>query len=150
VAILEAVNSKIVEIYCGFRQTINAKNIVMWPLDLSSSPWPPSSVYRVEAKLTGIKLHAKTPLVYTSEVCIMGKNVPKALPAVEARGYNQHSAFHSLVIGLMPSPTMCGYRYIMLFTDDYSRYTKVYNMKFMLQAPERLKSMSLLRSIEYE
>jgi len=34
---------------------------------------------------------------------------------------------------------MQGYRYIIMFTDDYSRYTEVYFMKLKLEAPTKFK-----------
>jgi len=36
---------------------------------------------------------------------------------------------HSAVIGPMQTRMMRGYRYIMIFTHDHSRYTNVYSMK---------------------
>jgi len=46
---------------------------------------------------------------------------------------------HSDVIGPMLTQTMEGYRYIIIFTDDSSRYTEVCFMKPKSDAPARLK-----------
>jgi len=46
---------------------------------------------------------------------------------------------HSDVIGPMQTQTMRGYRYIIMFTDDYSRYTEVYFMKLKSEAPTKFK-----------
>ena len=46
---------------------------------------------------------------------------------------------HSDVIGPMQTQTMRGYRYIIMFTDDYSRYTEVYFMKLKSEAPAKFK-----------
>jgi len=46
---------------------------------------------------------------------------------------------HSDVIGPMQTQMMRGYRYIIMFTDDCSRYTEVYLMKLMSEAPTKIK-----------
>jgi len=46
---------------------------------------------------------------------------------------------HSDVIGPMQTQTMRGYRYIIMFTDDHSRYTEVYFMKAKSEAPAKFK-----------
>jgi len=46
---------------------------------------------------------------------------------------------HSDVIGPMQTQTMHGYQYIIMFTDDHSRYTNVYIMKGKSQAAAKFK-----------
>jgi len=46
---------------------------------------------------------------------------------------------HSHVIGPMQTPSMRGYRYIGLLTDDHSRYTEDYFMKAKSEDPPKFK-----------
>jgi len=46
---------------------------------------------------------------------------------------------HPDVIGPMQTQTMRGCPYIIMFTDEYSRYTEVYFMKLKSEAPAKLK-----------
>jgi len=46
---------------------------------------------------------------------------------------------HSNVIRPMQTQTMHGYRYIIMFPDDHSRYTKVYFIKAKSDAPAKFK-----------
>jgi len=46
---------------------------------------------------------------------------------------------HSDGIGPMQTQTMRGYCYIIMFTDDYSRYTEVYFIKLKSEAPAKFK-----------
>jgi len=46
---------------------------------------------------------------------------------------------HSNVIGPMQTQTMRGYRYIIMFTDNNSRYTEVYFMNAKSEAPAKFK-----------
>jgi galactose-1-phosphate uridylyltransferase len=46
---------------------------------------------------------------------------------------------HSDVIGPMQTQTMRGHRYIIVFTDDHSRYTEVYFMKTKSEASAKSK-----------
>jgi len=46
---------------------------------------------------------------------------------------------HSDVIRPMQTETMRRYRYILMFTDDHSRYTEVYFMKAKSEPPEKFK-----------
>ena len=39
----------------------------------------------------------------------------------------------------MQTQMMCGYRYIITFTDDHSRYTEVYFMKAKSDTPAKFK-----------
>lgn len=46
---------------------------------------------------------------------------------------------HSDVISSMQTQTMSSYRYIIMCTNDYSRYTDVYFMKAKSEAPTKIK-----------
>jgi len=46
---------------------------------------------------------------------------------------------HSDVIGPMPTQTMCSYQYIIMFTNDCSRYTEVCVMQAQSEAPAKFK-----------
>jgi hypothetical protein len=70
----------------------------------------------------------------------MGKIFWKPFQPSEDKGKTRLlELIHSHVIGPMQTQTMRGYRYIILFTDDHSRYTEVYFMKAKSEAPAKFK-----------
>jgi hypothetical protein len=70
----------------------------------------------------------------------MGKMFRKPFQPSEDKAQTRLLDFiHSEVIGPKQTQTMRGYRYIIMFTDDHSRYTEVYFMKAKSEAPAKFK-----------
>jgi len=129
---------EISEAYSNIWPTGDDKDILIWHARLSHISLPATK--RLPNTVRGIQLHAKTPLTYTCEACIMGKMFRKPFQPSEDKAKTRLlELIHSNVIGSMQSQTMRGYRYITMFTDDHSRYTEVYLMKAQSEAPAKFK-----------
>ena len=63
----------------------------------------------------------------------------QALTSEDKVNTRLHELIHSDVIGPMQTQTMRGYRYIIMFTDDYWRYTELYFMKLKSETPVKFK-----------
>jgi len=70
----------------------------------------------------------------------MGKMFRKPFqPSDDQAKTRLHELIHSDVIGPKHTQMMRGYRYIIMFTDDHSRYTEVYFMKAKSETPVKFK-----------
>lgn len=69
--------------------------------------------------------------------CVEGKLTRKAFPKISDNQSNKIlDLIHSDVCGPMRTSTVSGMRYLLTFTDDYSRYTKIY----LLQSKDEVLS----------
>ena len=118
--------------------TVDNTDILVWHarlghLSLPAIKWLPNAV-------RGIQLHARSPLTSTCEACIMGKMFRKPFQPWEDQAMTRLlELIHSDVIGPIQTQTMRSYRYIMMFTDDHSRYTEVYLIKAKSEAAAKFK-----------
>jgi len=130
--------SKISEAYSNIRAAVDDKDFRIWHarighLSLPAFKWLPNAV-------RGIQLHAKSPSICTCEACIMGKMFRKPFQHSEENAKTRlRGLIHSDVIGAMQTQMMRGYRYIIMVTDDHSRYTEAYFMKSKSEAPAKFK-----------
>jgi len=70
----------------------------------------------------------------------MGKMFRKHFQPSEDKAKTQlRESIHSDVIGRMHTQTIRGYRHIIMFTDDHSRYTEGYYMKAKSEVPAKFK-----------
>jgi len=130
--------SEISEPYSNIRPAVDDKDILVWHACLSHLCLP--AILRLQNAVRGIQLHAKSPSTCTCEACIMGKMFRKPLQPSEDKAKTRLlELIHSDVIGPMQTQIMCGYRYIIMFTDDHSMYNEVYFMKANSQAPAKFK-----------
>jgi hypothetical protein len=130
--------SEISEAYSNNRPTVDDKDILVWHARLSHLSLP--AIKRLSNAVGGIQLHAKSPSTCTCEACNMGKMFRKPFqPSEDKTKTRLLELIHSDVIGPMQTQTMRGYRYIIMFTDDNSRYTEVYFMKAKSEAPAKFK-----------
>jgi hypothetical protein len=53
--------------------------------------------------------------------CMLGKNIKKSFPSSDNRAQGILDLVHSDVCGPMPSPSLSGCLYYVIFIDDYSR-----------------------------
>jgi len=114
--------------YSNIRHVVDDMNIPVWHARLSVLSLP--GIKWLPNRVKGIQLHAKSPLTCTCEAWIMRKIVRKPIqPAENAANSRLVELIHSDVIGPMKTQTMHGYRYIIMFTHDNSRYTEVYSIK---------------------
>jgi len=100
------------------------------------------AIKRLPNTVIGIQLHAQSPSTFTCEACIMGKLFRKPFQPLcsEDKAKTRHlESIHSNVIGPMQTQMMRGYRYIIMFTDDHSRYTEASFMKAEFEAPAKFK-----------
>jgi hypothetical protein len=117
---------EISEAYSNIRPGVDDKDILVWHSRLGHLSLP--AIKRLPNTVKGIQLHAKSPSTCTCEVCIMGKMFRKPFQPLRLEDKAKTrllELIHSDVIGPMQTQTMCGYRYIIMFTDDYSRHTEI-------------------------
>jgi len=132
--------SEISEAYSNIRPAVDDKDILVWHARLGHLSLP--AIKRLPNTVKGIQLHAKSPSTCTCQACIMGKMFRKPFQPLRLEDKAKTrllELIHSDVIGLMQTQTMRGYRYIIMFTDDHSRYTEVYFMKAKSEAPAKFK-----------
>jgi len=97
--------------------------------------------FRIELHFAD-ELHAKSPSTCTCEACIMGKMFRKPFQPLcsEDKAKTQLlELIYSDVIWTMQTQMLCGYQYIIMFTDGHWRYTEVYFMKAKSEAPAKFK-----------
>ena len=122
--------------YSNIRPMIGDKDIVVWHACLGLLSLP--AIKRLPNTVRGIQLHAKSPSTCTCDACIVGRMFWKSFQPLcsEAKARTRLvGLIHSHVIRLMQTQTMRRYHYIIIFTDDHSRYTKVYFIKAKSEAP---------------
>jgi len=138
VAVDNPPDSEISEVYSEIHHAVDDEDIRVWHvlighLSLPDIKWLPNAV-RV------IQLHAGSQSTCTCKACIMGKMFRNPFHPSEDKEKTRRLEFiHSDMIGPMPTLTMRSYRYIIMFTDDHSRYTEVYFMNAKSEAPAKFK-----------
>jgi len=126
------------EAYSNIRPAVDDKDILVWHAGLGHLSLP--AIKRLPNPVRGIQLHAKSPSTWNCEGCVMGKMFRKPFqPSEDMAKTRLVELIHSDVIGPMQTQTMRGYRYIIMFTDDHSRYTEVYFMTAKSEAPVKFK-----------
>jgi len=128
------------EIYSGIRQTVDEKDILVWYARLGHLSLP--AIKRLPNTVKGIQLQSRSPSACSSEACIMGKMFRRAFQPLTLEDKAKTrllELIHSDMIGPMQTQTMRGYRFLIILTDDYSRYTEVYFMKLKSEAPAKFK-----------
>ena len=74
------------------------------------------------------------------EKCVEGKMSKKPFKSVgEIRSVRKLQCVHSDVCGPMPTQSIVGNKYFVTFIDDYSRYCKVYFMKYKSEVFNKFK-----------
>jgi transposase InsO family protein len=68
----------------------------------------------------------------------------------EIRSERRMQRVHSDVCGHMPTESIGGIRYFIIFIDDYTRYCKVYFMKNKSEAFDKFKEFELYTTNEYD
>lgn len=142
VAVLDASNpiAEASDVYSNIRQTADEKDIFVWHTRLGHLSLP--AIKHLLGVTKGIELHAKSPSQCVCEACLLGNMFPKSFQPLKPEDKVKTRPFeliHSDVIGPMQTQTMSSYRYIIMFTDDDSRYTNVYFMKVKSEAPAKFK-----------
>jgi len=126
------------EAYSNIRPAADDKNILVGRARLAHLSLP--AIKPLPNAVRGIQLHAKSPSTCASEACIMGKMFRKPFQPSEDKAKTRLlELIHSDVIGPMQTQTMRGWQYIIMFTDDHSRYTEVYFFKAKSEAPAKFK-----------
>jgi hypothetical protein len=81
-------------------------------------------------KVTGLDyINPSDPLTPCNE-CLLGKMQRSPVNHKKVSSVADHigARVHSDILGPMEQPSHCGYKYIISFTDDYSRYSTIYPM----------------------
>lgn len=91
----------------------------------------------------GIKVNTKEE-VSTCETCIQGKMSKSAFPLSSSRAENCLDLVHSDLMGPMKVQSFSGARFVLTFTDDYSRKTFAYVLKKKSDAFAKFKEFKNL------
>ncbi|UYV76700.1 hypothetical protein LAZ67_14001823 [Cordylochernes scorpioides] len=82
--------------------------------------------------------------------CIQGKLTETPFPKkTEYRATETLQLVHSDICGPLPTNSLSGKRYFITFTDDYSRYTKIYLLKGKDEAYEKIKDYVISAHTEF-
>ncbi|UYV69497.1 hypothetical protein LAZ67_6003814 [Cordylochernes scorpioides] len=82
--------------------------------------------------------------------CIKGKLTETPFPKkTEYRATETLQLVHSDICGPLPTNSLSGKRYFITFTDDYSRYTKIYLLKGKDEAYEKIKDYVISAHTEF-
>ncbi|UYV75574.1 hypothetical protein LAZ67_13000650, partial [Cordylochernes scorpioides] len=82
--------------------------------------------------------------------CIQGKLTETPFPKkTEYRATETLQLVHSDVCGPLPTNSLSGKRYFITFTDDYSRYTKIYLLKGKDEVYEKIKDYVISAHTEF-
>src|SRR3954464_14911974 len=73
------------------------------------------------------------------EACMMGKMTKTPFSGMMERATDLLEIIHTDVCGLMSVASRSGYRYVLTFTDDLSRYGYIYFMKHKSETFEKIK-----------
>jgi hypothetical protein len=124
--------------YSNNRPPVDDKDILVWHCRLGHRSL--AAIKRLPYAARGIQLHAKSPSTCTCEAYIMGKMLRKLFqPSEDKAKTRMLDLIHCNMIGPIQTQTVQAYRYIILFTDDYSRYTEVYFIQAQSVEPAKFK-----------
>ena len=76
--------------------------------------------------------------------CARGKNIKNPFPKSETKTKGTLELIHSNVCGPMPSTSLSGYEYYVIFIDDYSRKTSIYFLKTKSEVFGKFKELKAL------
>jgi transposase InsO family protein len=105
----------------------------------------------IKGKLaSGLHLDSNAPLLVHCEPCIVGKHHANPFPAKAS-----HRATHMLErvhsdLHMVPTATASGYRYWMMFIDNWSRYGWIYLLKHKSDAFEAFKTFKAMVEKQYD
>jgi hypothetical protein len=101
----------------------NNKDILLWHARLGHLSLP--AIKRASSIVQGIELHARSPSECICEACIFGKMSRRPFSKNSGQRPKTHllELIHTDVVGPMPTQSRKGYRYLVMFTDDATRYT---------------------------
>ena len=112
------------EISCGIRHNVCKKDILVWPARLGHLSLP--AIQRLPSTVKGIQLHSRSPSACSCEASIVGKMFWRpCLTSEDTCKTRLLKRIHPDLIEPLPTQTMRGYRYMIMLTDDHSRYTEV-------------------------
>ena len=74
-----------------------------------------------------------------SEVCLITKCVKLPFSSTRLRAEKPHQVIHTDTLRPV-SPVSHGYKFVVIFVDDYSRVALTYSMKHKSEVPEHLKA----------
>ena len=97
----------------------------------------------------GVNIPKSTRISFC-EKCVEGKMSKKPFKSVrEIRSVRKLQCVHSDVCGPMPTQSIGGNKYFVTFIDDYSRYCKVYFMKYKSEVFNKFKEFESTTTNEY-
>jgi hypothetical protein len=120
-----------------------AHDIVLWHNRLGHLSLRAIKKLHTTAAVTGLTLKASSGSdECVCEACMVGKlcKSPHKTGGVKKRKPEIGDLIHSDLVGPFPTESHSGKRYMLLFTDDHSRWTRIYFMRDKDEVPACFKS----------
>ena len=121
--------------------TVDQKDILLWRRRLSHLSLPAIKQIVSQDVATGIDIHKKSPDNCVYGASMMGKLSRNPFKSLDRTGKRMRplKLIHSDVMGPTLTASFAGKRYAIFFTDDATRFTRVYFMKAQSDAPEQFR-----------
>jgi transposase InsO family protein len=131
-ATLRSTNSSDVPVVfanAAISQKPDENDILLWHARLGHLSLP--AIKRAATTVDGLKLHARSPSDCICEACILGKmsRRPFSKESGQRPVTRPLELIHTDVVGPMPTQSRKGFRYLIMLTDDATRYTYIYFLR---------------------
>jgi hypothetical protein len=133
------------EKYSGIRPKVDGTENLVWGARVGN--FSLQAIQQLLNSVQGTQLNAWTPSGCSCDACIMGKMFRRPFQCLTLEDKAKTrllELIHSDLIWPIQNQRMRENRNIIMFTDDYSRYTEVYCMKLMAEAPAKFKECVIM------
>ena len=116
--------------YAQVSKTDSARSLEVWHCRLGHLNYTYVNQLVKKEMVDGLNCDVETQPQKECEACVLGKMQKKSFPKQsQHRATRPYEIVHSDVCGPMQVESKGGSKYMLTFTDDYSRYTTVYFLK---------------------
>ena len=120
--------------YAQVSKTDSARSLKVWHCRLGHLNFTYVNQLVKKEMVDGLNCDVETQPQKECEACILGKRQKKPFPKQsQHRATRPYEIVHSDVCGPMQVESKGGSKYMLTFTDDYSRYTTVYFIKSKIE-----------------
>ena len=126
--------------YAQVSKTNSAQSLEVWHCRLGHLNYTYVNQLVKKEMVDGLKCEIETQPQKECEACVLGKMQKKPFPKQsQHRATRPYEIVHSDVCGPMQVESKGGSRYMLTFTDDYSRYTTAYFIKSKSEVLSKFK-----------
>ena len=126
--------------YAQVSKTDSAQSLEVWHCRLGHLNYTYVNQLVKKEMVDGLKCEIETQPQKECEACVLGKMQKKPFPKQsQHRATRPYEIVHSDVCGPMQVESKGGSRYMLTFTDDYSRYTTAYFIKSKSEVLSKFK-----------